>query len=462
MAGGASGLTVAIIGAGRAGRATATAALRHGLAVDLIDGSAITDRLGDSLSTSGVGTDPRCRFHRGTLAWGIFPPREVALYAAERAELLHPEAIILATGAIGRLAAFPGWELPGVLPIEGVWDVLARGAIAPGQRYLLAGVGPILFSLATAIAEAGGEVVAVVEGPRPRVPRLRRMSSFQSAFQQTRAARRALRQRGIPILSGYRVIEAAGPGRVGEVTVARVARDAGIVPDTELRYAVETLCVHQGFVAATELARQAGCQVAYSAPRGGWYVAHDRALRATLPGFYVAGQLAGIGDDDLAAATGELAGLTAAHDLGVVDPALYAEEAGRLHRRIARGRRAAAPLNIASESAVAARDRLVPETIVCPCEGIAVAQIDRALAEGAITLDDLKRRTRCGMGRCQGRLCMPLAARHIRQQTGASLASLGLLRSRPPIRPIPLAAIADLDDPGLVVPDTPADYPMPL
>ena len=50
-------------------------------------------------------------------------------------------------------------------------------------------------------------------------------------------------------------------------------------------------------------------------------------------------------------------------------------------------------------------------TIVCECEGVTVGEIRYAINHlGARTLDDIRRRTRLGMGQCQGRKCACRAA----------------------------------------------------
>lgn len=71
------------------------------------------------------------------------------------------------------------------------------------------------------------------------------------------------------------------------------------------------------------------------------------------------------------------------------------------------------------------------DPVVCRCEGLRLSQLEAALA-GGTTLRDLKQRTRLGMGPCQGRVCLPLLS-------GRS----GRPEVRPPLRPVPLAALAD-------------------
>ena len=61
--------------------------------------------------------------------------------------------------------------------------------------------------------------------------------------------------------------------------------------------------------------------------------------------------------------------------------------------------------------------------IICRCEQITEGEIVRALTENpkATDLDGVKRRTRSGMGRCQGGFCQPYVAKLIAKVNGISL-----------------------------------------
>jgi NAD(P)H-nitrite reductase large subunit len=82
-----------------------------------------------------------------------------------------------------------------------------------------------------------------------------------------------------------------------------------------------------------------------------------------------------------------------------------------------------------------------PETLICRCEEISFGQLETALAEGFGSVGAVKRRTRIGMGACQGRYCAPvldalLAARGQRPRDEFSG-----FAPRVPFKPV---AIADL------------------
>ena len=61
--------------------------------------------------------------------------------------------------------------------------------------------------------------------------------------------------------------------------------------------------------------------------------------------------------------------------------------------------------------------------IVCRCETITEGEIRRAIRENpkAVDVDGIKRRTRAGMGRCQGGFCQPYVAEIIAEELGVPL-----------------------------------------
>lgn len=58
--------------------------------------------------------------------------------------------------------------------------------------------------------------------------------------------------------------------------------------------------------------------------------------------------------------------------------------------------------------------------IVCRCETVSEGEIRDAIRRNppALDIDGVKRRTRSGMGRCQGGFCMPYVMRMISEETG--------------------------------------------
>ncbi|MEW6217765.1 MAG: (2Fe-2S)-binding protein, partial [Candidatus Bipolaricaulota bacterium] len=74
---------------------------------------------------------------------------------------------------------------------------------------------------------------------------------------------------------------------------------------------------------------------------------------------------------------------------------------------------------------------------VCRCEEVTRQMIERAVEDGATTVDAVKRLTRAGMGLCQGRTCRRLVSAIIAEKTGKPLEEILPATTRPPLRPLP-------------------------
>jgi NAD(P)H-nitrite reductase large subunit len=82
------------------------------------------------------------------------------------------------------------------------------------------------------------------------------------------------------------------------------------------------------------------------------------------------------------------------------------------------------------------------DTLICRCECVTLAQIEAALADGKPSLGEIKRRTRLGMGSCQGRMCVPIAATLLAQRQGRALEEFSFFAPRLPVKPIGIGALS--------------------
>ena len=75
---------------------------------------------------------------------------------------------------------------------------------------------------------------------------------------------------------------------------------------------------------------------------------------------------------------------------------------------------------------------------MCRCEGVTAGEIRNAIREGTVDLNDIKRRTRMGMGYCQGANCVPTAAAILTREFGVKPENIPPMTTRPPRKPIPM------------------------
>jgi NAD(P)H-nitrite reductase large subunit len=148
----------------------------------------------------------------------------------------------------------------------------------------------------------------------------------------------------------------------------------------------------------------------------------------------------------VALAEGRLAGLTAAHDAGLLDDAKYrARSESEIHelRQHLRFRDVLDSLYPIGDWAY---DLAKDATVVCRCEDVTMADLAAARPPWVVDPSDVKATTRAGMGFCQGRNC----GAHIRRLIAGPGLEYPSFTPRPPVKPSMISSIAeefrDLDD----------------
>jgi D-hydroxyproline dehydrogenase subunit alpha len=359
--------------------------------------------------------------------WGAFSADEIGAVIAGRPVIVRPRQLVLAPGAYERAVPIPNWTLPGVTT-TGALQTLARAyRVAPGRRVLVAGNGPLNLQVAVELLEGGAELAGVVEAASfPTDPagwaRLA-VAAPDLRFDGLSYLAR-LRRAGTRILWGTTVIGALGNGRFDRAQLS----DGRII-------AADALALGYGFVPSTELSRMLGCRHRWVDRHVGYLTPEcDRNGETSIPGVFVVGDGAELGGARAALARGTLAGLQAADNLGLV--------VDRSERDVA-----CAAL-VRAESFQAALWRLfqVPplriadipdEAIICRCEEIDAGTLRALVTAGAGSVGALKRQSRAGMGRCQGRYCAALLA----PLASGPLDERALFAPRPPAKPVPARAL---------------------
>src|SRR5215470_11805693 len=356
--------------------------------------------------------------------WAAFSPAEIAAVVSGQARLYRPQRLVLATGAYEQSWPVPGWTLPGVMTVGGLQTLARSYRVAPGQRIVIAGNGPLCLQTAVELLDGGADVVAVLEAAaRPGVGRWRDLLAAASADPFLLADGVSMVRRLSSRLQwNRRVTRLVGAERVRAVEAGDLAIEADIV------------ALNYGFASSSELARALGCAHRF-APRGNGSMetlANEEG-RTSLGEVFAIGDGARFGGAHAALAQGAIAASAIVRDLGfrAVEPKAARKTlaaAGRFQSALWRLFETP-PLEVAA---------IADEAIVCRCEEVTAGTLRRLIAAGHDSPASLKRACRVGMGRCQGRYCAALVAR----MSGERVDEFGLFAPRPPAKPVPIRALS--------------------
>ncbi|WP_049572815.1 NAD(P)/FAD-dependent oxidoreductase [Streptomyces sp. SBT349] len=474
----------AVVGAGPAGLAAATAAAGEGLRVALVDAGprpggqfwrhaegstgagqhdwATFTRLADALRRGiAAGLIHHVPLHQ---VWTVdragpapFTLRLTPAYEGAGGEgppvgQVAARAVVLCPGGYDRQLPVPGWTTPGVMAAGGVQALLKGQGTVAGRRVVVAGTGPFLLPVATGLAAAGARVVALCEAASPARWLRRPLAAAAvpgKAVEGAGYAAGLLRHR-VPYLPRTVVTRVHGTQEVTAVTVERVDGSGRVVPGRTRRLDADLVAFGWGFTPSLELALALGADTERGAD-GSLVATVDTARRATVPGVYLAGEATGVGGAAKAVAEGELAGLTAAVDAG---RPVSRRRGRRLAARIARAETFADAMHRAHPVPEHWTEWLSEETRLCRCEEVSVGDVQRAQdGLGAGDPRTAKLLARPGMGRCQGRVCgfataSLLASRAGRPVTGDDLRAPAKRPLGAPVTLAELAALPEPEEPG--------------
>lgn len=442
---------VVIIGAGPAGLSAAEEAAVHGLAVDVVEESA---RLGGqyfrSRQTSLRPGSPRhfsaartgARVRVGTVMVDAEPGAVVVWSSDLGTEALPYDALVVATGAYDRPVSIPGWTLPGVVTAGGAHTLAKAYGLAPGRRMVVAGAGPFLLSVSTALATHGYDVETFDATPWSAVVRgTLVLAQHPTYLLQGAWLTGKLLRHGESVHHGQMITAIHGTERVEAVSVAAVDADWAPRPGTERVIDADGVCLGFGFVPSLEIAQLLGCDIRYSRRTSDYSVVTDPWMRCSEERIYAAGEVTGIAGVESAVVEGRLAALAAARDLHAITPVAFSRRAHPLMTKLSRLRGWARWMAATYRVRPALWSLASEATVICRCEDVTLSAVQDALGFNLAEPVSVKAATRAGMGLCQGRICSFVLTEMLRARHGYLPPEDGRPWSiRPPIKPVPLSS----------------------
>ena len=459
-----------IIGAGPGGLASAIAAARSGVNVVVVDERTLPG--GQYFKQPATATEPSDKntfdqqslegrslietarnlgveILKKTTVWNVVERNgEFDLYADQDGDscCFIANQLIIATGAYEKSFPVPGWTLPGFLTTGAAQTLIRAYKVAPGSRILISGNGPLNLQVAAELVRNGVSVAAVIETSRPN--NLRNVGALTNALWKSPALiskglsyLRALKKANVPVLYNHVLIGAEGVDGVEFGRVAALDSNGRPISGSERKFEVDTICVGYGFIPNTELTRLLGCSHDYDRESGVLTVSRDDDGSTSRPGVFSVGDAGGLQGAQVALAQGALAGYSAARNLG--HPPSNNAEVAKAKRRLLHHRGFQQALwTLFGKSKVNWVSHSSDPVTICRCEDITAGEIRRVIQNGVNDIGSLKKMTRVGMGRCQGRYCGPLVVDMLAGRIKREPDRWAWFAPRFPVKPLPIGRAA--------------------
>lgn len=437
---------VLIIGGGAAGLAAGIAARAEGADVLLLDerkvaggqyfkqpartdAPAMDPQQADGGALVARARDSGVTIVAGAEVWGAFDGPDIMASTATHVYVLTPRAVIVATGAYERPIMIPGWTLPGVMTVGAAQTLWRSYGVLPGKRVAIFGNGPLCAQVALELSKGGAEIAVLGEAAAPGWTQPRAVAAMV-------LSNRALATKGAGMLAGLRRHGIAVTWRAKPLAIEEsgagltVAYQAG---KQQRQVTVDAVCLNFGFQPQNEILRLLGAAMRFDARFEQLRPDRSAVMETSVPGVYAVGDCCGLGGAHAALVEGRIAGRAAAGGSGPTD-----KESAEL----ARHRRFQDALWQVYAAEPPGIERATPETLICRCEEVTCAKLDEALKAGGSDIGAIKRATRIGMGRCQGRYCAPVLAACLAGKQGRPLEDLSFFAPQVPIKPVDIATVA--------------------
>ncbi len=231
---------------------------------------------------------------------GLYPEKEIIVKIG--GEVIHykADAVLIATGASENMVNFRGWTLPGVIGAGAAQTMMNLHHIKPGNRVFMLGTGNVGLVVSFQLLQAGCEVVALADA----APKIGGYGVHASKVART----------GVPFYLSHTIKEVEGEDHVTGVTIAQVDEHFQFIPGTEKHFAVDTICVAVGLSPMAQLLKMDG--IVMDDTKGRTVPKCDRTGATSIPGIYVAGDVAGIEEASSAMIEGRMSGSAIAAYLG--------------------------------------------------------------------------------------------------------------------------------------------------
>ena len=454
---------IAIVGSGPAGLMTAITLIGKGLKVVIIDERASLGgqyfkqistsrdfenkkfydnqyKKGKELIEKLKNSEIEIRLNNTVVAAEKISPDaiNISLLVGELVEIISVKRLVVCTGAYEIARPFPGWTSTSVITTGAAQSFLRSYRINAGNEIVIAGNGPLNFQLASELIDNGAKVKAIIESSSNPFP-MKTFDLLKSFYFDPKlmiqgfSYIKKLKMNRIPIFFRHHVSSISGKNP-STITISPILDGGKLDTNKNVKFLADTLCVGYGFLSNNEIPRILGCLFEKKGNKIS-KIKCDKFGRTSLKEVFVIGDGAKIDGAQVAKFEGEMAAISILKDFNLINN--VSESSRKINKRLNKKYNFQKSIWSIFESEEIDISIAKKETILCRCENITSGAIDDVLSTGVTDLGSIKRLSRAGMGRCQGRYCTNMLIKKIEKVSNVEK-KFDTFLSQFPVKPIPI------------------------
>ena len=464
---------IAIIGSGPAGLSAAVELSKSGLTIALFDEQTSPGgQIYRSAERFSFAEKPYLgkEFEYGTLLikefkkspidyfpcssiWQISRELEIGVSLKKQSYLIKARQVILATGAIERPFPVPGWTLPGVSTIGSAQILLKSHGLAEDHSILI-GSGPLLYLLAVQYLRAGVKIKAILDTNNSK-------NKFRAlAFLPRALGRLDLVYQGVKWISEIKNAKLQYVNKVSKLELIGKKHLTSVAYETEAGATGEIKAkrafLHQGVTPNINLSMATRCDHIWDPIQLCWKPWVNVNGETTIPNLFIIGDGAGIIGAKASEASGHLLGIQIRSSLKSTQDLRNSKNYKSWQSILSKELQFRPFIDTLFKPRKNFRIPDSGHTIVCRCEEVTAKQVQENIRLGCLGPNQMKAFCRAGMGPCQGRLCGITISEIIASERNVSVSDVGYYRLRPPIKPLTLLELANLNN--TINPQSAKDY----
>ena len=363
----------------------------------------------DHQQTEGLDLEQKLKsenfeFLLKTKVWGIFQKEddfyEVCCSKNNQDIRIITKKIIVATGSFEKPYFIEGWHLPGVMTTGGAQIMSKTQGIFLGKDVVITGNGPLNFQLASELMKNNINVKAVVEtSGKPFTKIFSSLACLISSpliFLQGISSYLKIYFSKTNIFHDSALVKIENESNKKKIVLKNIKNNNFFTLSN-----VDVVCLNYGFIPNNDIGKILGLEGSFNKEKNFFEIKKNLYNETSKKNIFFIGEAARNSGAKISLHEGELTGFNLNNKKSLFDYFKFGFSVFNLFRSIL----FQFFLWKIFEKNISNSNFITGETLFCRCENVKFNEVKKLKDQKNIDVGLIKRITRTGMGRCQGRYC---------------------------------------------------------